>query len=268
MQRASKLVVWLKVFVKGAAVLAWLLGGTGLLTAVFPWLKRLSPAACDAIRVKWFQGLAKTLRLCVAVRGAPLEGAALIVSNHVSWLDVVVLGTQAPFTFVAKREVADWPLIGWLARASGTLFVARGNLRAAADLVHAIGLRLHAGERVAVFPEGTTTPGQTVLPFARAVFQAAGGLPIQPVALRYLGHTARLAPFLGEETFIAHLVRVLAAERVEVKLVWLLPLPACSQREVLAQRARTAILACLRAEKDLDRPAYLSAHAYPKMRQP
>ncbi len=212
---------------------------------VFPWLSKLNPAACRAIRKAWFQGLAKILRLRVEIRGTPLAKPCLVVSNHISWLDVVILGVQVTCTFTAKREVESWPLIGFLARASGTLFVERGNLRAAVDLVQAIGAKLKAGECVAVFPEGTTTRGETVLPFSAAVFQAAlnCGLPVQPVALEYLGDTAKLAPFIGEETFLSHLWRTLKAERLEAQVVWLPPLPADERREVLARHARTAILA-------------------------
>ncbi|MCX8049504.1 MAG: 1-acyl-sn-glycerol-3-phosphate acyltransferase [Methylohalobius sp.] len=236
--------VWPRVLVKGAAVLVWLLGGAGILIVVFPWLRRFNPAVCDAIRCLWFRGLAMILKIHVVVRGAAVEGASLVVSNHISWLDVVVLGIQAPFTFVAKIEVADWPVIGFLARASGTLFIERGSLRAALALVQAIADRLKAGERVVVFPEGTTTCGRAVLPFSGAVFQAAilSRCPVQPVAVRYLGEAAELAPFLADAMFVPHLLQVLKLDRLEAILSWSPPLPAREPREILAERARAAIL--------------------------
>ncbi len=168
-----------------------------------------------------------------------------MVSNHISWLDVVVLGAQAPVTFVAKSEVAGWPLLGFLARRSGTLFVARGSLRATAGLVQAVAGRLDLGEQVMVFPEGTTTLGETVLPFSSAVFQAVSGsgAPIQPVALRYLGEAAQQAPFIGDDAFLPHLMRVLGLDSVSVTALWSRPIPAGERREVLAQHARAAILA-------------------------
>ncbi|MFN3920516.1 MAG: lysophospholipid acyltransferase family protein [Methylohalobius sp.] len=237
----EKIVAWPKVGLKSTAVLVWLLGGAGVLIAVFPWLK---PAACGRIQQRWFQGLAKILGLRLMVRGRPVGEAALVVSNHISWLDVVVLGAQAPFTFVAKSEVANWPLIGFLARRSGTLFVARASLRAASDLVQAVGAQLKAGKRVVVFPEGTTTCGETVLPFSHAVFQAVSGsgFPIQPVALTYLGQAACFAPFLGEEAFVPHLIRLLGIDRIEVAVFWAAPLPSSERREVLANRTYAAIL--------------------------
>lgn len=246
--RVQKIAAWPKVGLKGTAVLVWLLGGAGVLIAVFPWLK---PAACGRIQQRWFQGLAKILGLHIVVWGRPVGGAALVVSNHISWLDVVVLGAQAPFIFVAKREVADWPLIGFLARRSGTLFVARASLRAVSGLVRAIGAQLKAGKRVAVFPEGTTTCGDTVLPFSHAVFQAVSGsgFPIQPVALTYLGKAAYFAPFLGEEAFVPHLIRLLAIDRMEVAVFWAPPLPSHERREILANRTRAAILDGMRTFK-------------------
>ncbi len=242
----------LKVWLKGAAVLAWLLGGGGVLIGIFPWLKRLNLACCLAIRRRWFRGLARILSLRIKVRGEPAPGPVLMVSNHISWLDVVVLGAQAPVTFVAKSEVAGWPLLGFLARRSGTLFVARGSLRATAKLVQAVAGRLDLGEQVVVFPEGTTTAGETVLPFSSAVFQAVSGTgaPIQPVALRYRGEAARQAPFIGDDAFLPHLMRVLGLDSVSVTVLWSRPISAGEGREVLAQRARAAILAGLNAAVD------------------
>lgn len=246
--RVQKIVAWPKAGLKGTAVLVWLLGGVGVLITVFPWLK---PAACDRIQQRWFKGLTKILGLHIMVWGRPVGGAALVVSNHISWLDVVVLGAQAPFTFVAKSEVANWPLLGLLARRSGTLFVARASLRAASDLVQAVGAQLKAGKRVAVFPEGTTTCGDTVLPFSNAVFQAVSGsgVPIQPVALIYLGKAASFAPFLGAEAFVPHLIRLLGIDRMEVAVFWGAPLPSYERREILANRTRAAILDWIRAFK-------------------
>lgn len=237
----------LKAWLKGAAFLIWLLAGAGVLVGIFPWLRRLNSAWCLAIRLGWFRGLARILGLTLKVWGTPIPGPVLMVSNHISWLDVVVLGTQAPVTFVAKREVASWPLLGFLARRSGTLFVTRDSVRATAGLVRAIASRLDAGEQVVVFPEGTTTAGETVLPFSRAVFQAVSGtaVPIQPVALRYLGKAMQQAPFIGDDAFLPHLMRVLSLDSVAVTVLWFRPIPADERREVLAERARAAILAGL-----------------------
>lgn len=242
----------LKVWLKGATFLAWLLGGAGILSGIFPWLRRLNSAWCLAIRLGWFRGLARILGLKIEVWGEPAPGPVLIVSNHISWLDVVVLGAQAPVTFVAKNEVAGWPLLGFLARRSGTLFVARSSLRATAGLVRAVAGRLDLGEQVVVFPEGTTTAGETVLLFSSAVFQAVSGTgaPIQPVALRYLGEAVRQAPFIGDDAFLPHLMRVLGLDSVSVTALWSRPIPAGERREVLAERARAAILAGLNVAAD------------------
>ncbi len=168
------------------------------------------------------------LRVSASVRGArPVRaGPVLLVANHVSWLDVYLLDAAlGGARYVAKREVARWPVAGAIARGFGTFFHARGNVRDAARTKDAVAGALRAGERVVVFPEGTTTAGDGVGRFHAAFLQAAvdAGVAVQPVAIRYPGPDGRpdsAAAFVGDMTFVASLRRVLRRRRLDARLTF------------------------------------------------
>ena len=118
----------------------------------------------------------------------------LIVANHVTWLDIVVVGSVAPLSFVAKDEMASWPVFGWLARMQRTIFIARDRKRSVAEQAKEIARRLTAGEAIVLFPEGTTSDGHDLLPFKSALFEAVrfalveSGVEhgtVQPLAIDY-----------------------------------------------------------------------------------
>ena len=142
------------------------------------------------------------------------DGPLLVVANHVSWLDVYLLNAFATARFVAKSDVRGWPLVGPIAAAFGTFFIVRGSYRDAARVKDAIVDALRRGERVVVFPEGTTTDGTRVSRFYAALLQAAvdTGAPVQPVAIRYAGPDGALEPaaaFIDDMSFATSLARVL-----------------------------------------------------------
>lgn len=173
--------------------------------------------------VPWWYGRAcRILRLRVRRHGRPTQMPALYAANHVSWLEVLALGSVASMGFVAKSEVARWPLIGALADAAGTLFLRRGSARAASRAVDQAVARLAGGSSVCVFPEGTSTAGGEVLPFKASLFEAAAllGCEVQPVAISYPRPDggAPVAPFIGEDDFFSHLMRVLTEEEIIVEL--------------------------------------------------
>lgn len=160
-------------------------------------------------------GVGVTLRGADALRDGPL----LVVANHVSWLDVYLLNALAPARFVAKSEVRRWPLVGPIAAAFGTFFIVRGSYRDAARVKDAIAAALRRGERVVVFPEGTTTDGTRVAPFYAALLQAAidAGVPVQPIAIRYVGPDGApdaAAAFVDDMSFATSLARILGRRRL------------------------------------------------------
>lgn len=142
-----------------------------------------------AAAARWCRGLLRLLGVRVEVTGAPRRGA-LLLSNHLSWLDIVVLYALVPETFLSKEEVRRWPVVGLVAVCLGTLFIGRGRSGAAAQATGAMAGRLARGETVVFFPEGRIAQGQGVLPFRPRLLRAAhdAGVDIQPVAIDYRGH--------------------------------------------------------------------------------
>jgi len=167
---------------------------------------------------KYFTAIAG---ITVTTEGAPLDsaetGGYLIVSNHVSYFDVAALGPQHPMAFVAKSEVAGWPVIGWLAGHAGTIFVNRKSRIASAKDKRVIRARLDRGEAIVLFPEGTSSDGQRVLPFKSALLGAVDDAEVrdiwvQPVTLTYKANwglplNRRTRPayaWYGDMEFITH----------------------------------------------------------------
>jgi len=137
----------------------------------------------------WALDLLALLAIQFEVKGEPPKsGPMLLVANHISWLDIVLLLATGHCRFVAKAEIAHWPLLGLLSRGVGTLFIARESSRDALRVVHHMAEELRAGEILAIFPEGTTSNGLQLLPFHANLFQAAisAHAPVQPVALRFM----------------------------------------------------------------------------------
>jgi 1-acyl-sn-glycerol-3-phosphate acyltransferase len=208
----------------------------GRLAVPQPWLPHLV--------AWWHRRLCRCLGVAVRCQGTAASGALLAV-NHVSWLDIPVLGSAAPVRFVSKAEVRRWPVVGWLAQLAGTLFLHRGAHQAA-DLAREIADHLDAGRRVAIFPEGTTGDGRALLRFHARLFAAADGsaVPVQPVAIRY-GRGPEpdgVAPFVGDDTLLAHLGRVLRHPALTVTLTFLPPVMVPNgRRRELADAVRAAI---------------------------
>ncbi|MBU0752144.1 MAG: 1-acyl-sn-glycerol-3-phosphate acyltransferase [Gammaproteobacteria bacterium] len=143
------------------------------------------------LKQRWSRQLLRCIGVELHVSGAMPDG--LIVANHISFLDIFAINAVAPVAFVSKDEVRHWPLIGWLASRTDTVFLERGSRAAAQRARNGLVEQLRSGGRVAVFPEGTTSRGDGILPFHGALFQAAidAGAAVTPVALRYLGRDGR-----------------------------------------------------------------------------
>lgn len=194
------------------------------------------------------------LRLSVQTSGQPATGRTALVANHSSWLDIFVLNSATQVYFVSKAEVANWPGIGWLARATGTVFIRRDR-REAAEHKSMLETRLQAGHRLLVFPEGTSSDGLRVLPFKTTLFQAFLGpdlrdvLQVQPVSVTYsapAGADPRALGWWGDMDFGAHLLQVLAMPRAgKVRLVFHTPLRVADypDRKSLALACEDAVRA-------------------------
>jgi lyso-ornithine lipid O-acyltransferase len=169
-----------------------------------------------ALQSLWAKAMWRILGLRVEVRGkCPSDGPFLVVSNHLGYLDIAVLSGILPVTFVSKAEVRGWLFIGFLARSVGTIFVFRKDRRQAKDLIEQVRRRMSAGENILVFPEGTSSRGEIVLPFKTAAFAAVSGVPgsrILPVRIDLLnlyGETAAgpnrdIACWYGDMEFAPH----------------------------------------------------------------
>lgn len=185
------------------------------------------------------------LRLDKVGSGGTVRG--LLVANHVSWLDIYVINALVPAAFVAKDDVRSWPLIGWLCANTETIFLARGSRAAAQDACQRIGAELRAGTPVAVFPEGTTTGGERLLPFHGALFQGAidAGAPVVPLALRYLdarGMPSRAPAYDGDITLWESLRAIARADGLTARLRVLAPVPSANlDRRHLAARCHRSI---------------------------
>ncbi|WP_209427094.1 lysophospholipid acyltransferase family protein [Pararhodobacter sp. SW119] len=190
--------------------------------------------------------------------GTPMRRRGAIVANHCSWLDIFALNALARVCFVSKSEVAGWPGIGWLARATGTVFITR-NARDARQQKEVFEARLRAGHHLAFFPEGTSTDGRRVLDFKPTLFAAFfthgldAILSIQPVSLAYTappGEDPRFYGWWGAMDFGGHLLRVLAQApqgRVEVTFHPQVPVAETADRKALARTCEAAVRAGLHA---------------------
>lgn len=201
----------------------------------------LKPLLREALLRWWARALLRALGVRLRAGAVPPRSAALIVANHVSWLDVVALLAIYPAHFVCKSEVGGWPAIGWLLRQSRTIFIRRHSGRDVWRVNNELRARFAAHEMVAVFPEGTTTDGSEVLPFRPALLQPAveRGLPVCPVAIAYSGPQAS---YVGDTSFVQSLLSICAARALDVHIA---VLPALDTRTLTrreaARRARQAI---------------------------
>lgn len=174
----------------------------------------------------WLSRIVRIIGGQVTTYGQPAPVGSLLASNHVSWLDIALLGGQTEITFLSKSEVKHWPVIGWLAAQAGTLFIERGKRDGAKGASEQIAERLQQAERVLMFPEGTTTDNINILPFHARLFAAAvtANAPIQPVAIHYLntqGQTHPLVPYLNNQSLMHNLWSILAEPAILIEVHFL-----------------------------------------------
>lgn len=192
--------------------------------------RRLLGPLTFAQRAQWLQesscAVLNAMGLSCLASGPQLRDG-MIVANHLSYLDILALAAVMPCCFVAKAEVARWPVLGAFARMAGTIFLDRASMASAALAANQVSARLQAGIPVVLFPEGTSTDGADVLPFRPRLLKPAidTGATITSAAIRYLtaspavpSNHEREVCWYGDQRFAAHLWKILALERITVQL--------------------------------------------------
>lgn len=247
-----------------ALLLVHALAGIAIAATLF---RRLAQARRNRIIRAWSRLLLALCGVRLVVTGVPLPptlaatgvapGGRLLLANHVSWLDVFAVLAALPSRFVAKSEIRAWPLLGTLVSLVGTLYIERGRRHAVATMNHQVRDRLRDGETVAVFPEGTTTDGRSLLPFHSNLVAPAieVGCDCWPVALRYTeaGQPSTAAAFVGEMSLAACLWYILVARRLCVEVAFLDPVPTGGERN--RHHVAEAASAAIAAHLGLDVPA-------------
>lgn len=241
---------------KAALIVGMFLLGLAAVGVVMPALGRRARPVHEAIVMRWNRSVCRILKLRLHVSGRPDPQASLWVANHISWLDIIALGSLLPCQFVAKGDVAEWPVIGYIAKGIGTLFVKRGDAGQTAGTAELMLWRLRQGRRLLLFPEGTTSRGDTLLRFHGKLFQPAqrAGAVVQAVALRYHGEAADAVPFVGEDEFLPHLLNILKAESLDLDIRFCPALPAGLDRSEMSASCQLQIAQTLDLAETGERP--------------
>jgi 1-acyl-sn-glycerol-3-phosphate acyltransferase len=226
-----------------------LLLGLLLLSLLLPLLPEARRAA---IRMWWSDRLIRLLGIHLRVVGVtPAQHGVLFAANHVSWLDPFLLLARHPAHFVAKAEIRSWPVLGWLAAQSGTVFIERQRSRDTGRVMRALVALLQRGDDVGLFPEATTSDGTTLYPFKPSLLQAAAdsGAALCPVGVRYVnpdGSRNLETLFIGETGLLHSLWAVSGARGIVAELHYCPLIDAAGHdRRELAQLAETAIASAL-----------------------
>jgi len=222
--------------VTGAMVAAWLVGALPLLPS------RAARSRWRRVCMRgWCRGVLWALGVRLAVRGAAPTSARFLVCNHLSYLDVVALGSVLPVAFVSRADVANWPLIGPLARWFDTVFVPREQKRKLPEVNAVVARRVADGCALVVFAEGTTTAGDRVLPIKPSLLEpaVAAGVPVQAACLRYATRppdapAAMAVCWVGDAAFAPHGYALLALRRIDAELAFAPTPRIASDRKELA----------------------------------
>lgn len=242
-------------------------------------LARRAPAAARVISLLFCRSLLRLLRVRLVIEGEPATRGALLAANHVSWIDILCLGAIAPFCFLAKMEVARWPMLSAFARVQGTVFVDRRRRRSILPANAAMADRLAEARSVLMFPEGTTRRPPEPAPFKSSHFAAArdllrrGGGPdavaVQPVAI---GYSAPEAAWVDDATLVPHLWQILRAPPLTCRVGFGTPLryEVETDRKQLAVATRDHVIGLLARQTvtaATDRRPSASADLVPAVRQ-
>lgn len=208
---------------RAVCLAAWVLLGLLSVVLVFPLA---SARVRSAMTRLWSRALMWFCGVRMRVFGVPKkDDAVLWIANHVSWVDIFVLNSVRPTSFIAKSEIRQWPVLGWLVAGAGTVFIQRGQRHAVRAVTEQMKSRFDRGEVVGLFPEGTTSDGIDVAPFHSSLFEAAlrAKVDIQPVALRFFhrGQRSDYVAFVGEQNLMQNLWCLLGTTGVLVEVEFL-----------------------------------------------
>ena len=220
MNKFTKLWCWFQI---GAHVI----GGVFTLSFIFPFLTR---SRKDQKIQAWSKRLLKIFNIHLSIQDAHLltDSPYLMTSNHISWIDIHVINAFKPIRFVAKSEVEGWPVFGWMAKQLGTVFIRRDSSRHARQVVSQMAEVLKT-ESICIFPEGTSTIGECVLPFRPNLFEAAiaSRAPVFPMAIQYIssstGERSEAPAFVGDMGLLESMANILSARDLQATLTVLSP---------------------------------------------
>jgi lyso-ornithine lipid O-acyltransferase len=217
------------------ALRVWLTGRSGKIRKRTEWSRR------------WGRAFAFVLQVKIVVEG-DVPSAGILVSNHLSYLDIVVFATTRPMVFVSKADVQGWPIIGWLTRGAGTLFLKREVKTDVVRIGQQFAPLIEEGEVIAVFPEGTSSGGDAVLPFKASLFApvAAHGWTLTPAAIRYQlddGDVSQEVAYWADMTFAPHFMNLLSKRHVRATIRFGEPIEGIGDRKLLAREAYDRVTA-------------------------
>lgn len=246
---------------RGIRLVGKLSKGLVLIWFVF---SRIKPVQRDEIIERWCREVLNVLAIRLTLHGETPPGrvsSVLFVANHISWMDILIINACRRVRFVAKAEVRQWPLVGWMAARTGTLFLKRTSPRELARVTKSVATFLRRGDCIALFPEGTTTDGSSVQSFHSGLFESAvtAEALVWPVAIKYERSDGSLdtdIAFVGNQSLVSSIVNVLARPATQARLSFTIPAGSSSgDRRALTAWCRQAIEHSLVAHPQLDVPA-------------
>lgn len=221
---------WLRATARALALLIWTM--VCYLTIVLslplrPFLPRGQLKIRNSVFRSWARGFARIVNMQIRVEGTPPAGDFLLVSNHVSYMDIVLLATEVDAAFVAKADLRSWPVLGRVFGTADTIFIDRGRRRDVLRVTEKIRFELDRGLGVVIFPEGTSTKGDGILPFKPPLldFAARQELPVSFAAIHYAtrdgdGPASHLICWWGDAPFLPHVLQLLRLPRFDARLVF------------------------------------------------
>ena len=234
-------------------IIVHVLKGCFILLLLFPWLK--AEQRHRSIR-HWCKQLLGIFNMRLSVIGAEhlTDDHYLMAANHVSWIDIHVINAFKPHYFVAKSEVASWPIFGWMAKQLGTLFIERGKSNSIRNMVQEIASQLNQ-KAICIFPEGTSTDGKQVAPFKSNLFEAAivANAPVYTLAIQYFdvrtGNKTTAPAFIGEMGLLDSIWNIICSSPICAEIRISAKLPVLNDRKALAELSQSLIAQQLREQR-------------------